>query len=404
MLLAHFLWSSSPVSPEGHEDLQWLFTSELSHQSPHSHLAQLRFMVLSLRCNSLPQPHLPSSNFPAPEQLQVLDKSTDYDEWDSVYIYGHQSQVGSHHWLANASPVSSLPTLSQNIVHIFSSPQASYVAPSLTLSWWPWLVVQWEKEKQSHRNCLIFSLIKFQLNPNCGHILHVSSCFYGGHFPAPISGQPIPPLMPMWNPLLPSLGQHFCKYLLSFPASLSPFLLAHSTCPSSPPQRVKNQGSQKTKAKAQQQQTFLSSPFPSNYGLKLYSPLLQNILDVVLYSCCLLSPTSNVLRHPFLLRFYLSTFIEMALGKVAGDLWMTNPMVTLPFLLELWSSISQFTRPSFLEILFLLVSVTPDFPGFTPTSLAAPSSFPLLAFSSLILNIGALFYIYSPLWWPNSTP
>lgn len=129
-------------------------------------------------------------------------------------------------------------------------------------------------------------------------------------------------------------------------------------------------------------------------GLKLYPILLQNLLEVVICSCHLPFPTSFSLFHSLPLSS-VTPASEMSQGDGSWpsgrDLQTTEPdgyfAVSTGTLQEYGT---QFARRSFLKDFFSFVSVTPK------------SSFYWVA-PSLTLNIGALFYIYSPPWWFHPT-
>lgn len=127
-------------------------------------------------------------------------------------------------------------------------------------------------------------------------------------------------------------------------------------------------------------------------GLKL-----SYFSEVIIYSCHLPFPTSYSLLYPLLLSLSLLS-AEMALGEAAGDLKMAESTSHFAILTRtLWWSCTQFTRPSFLT-LFSFHFYDTKLSCFTPTSLAALSSFHLLASSSLTLNIRAIFYIHFLSW------
>ena len=163
-----------------------------------------------------------------------------------------------------------------------------------------------------------------------------------------------------------------------------------------PPQRVKNQGSQKLNKNTTK--NILISPFPSNYSLKLYSPLPQDILEVVLSDCCLFSPTSHALLHPFLLRFSLLIFAEMALGRVAGDLWMNKPrghFAVLTRTLQQHFTVYQTLFPeTLISFGFCGTTLSWFYPHFTGSSF-------LIAFAGFLLSDlkywSSFLYLFSPL-------
>lgn len=211
-----------------------------------------------------------------------------------------------------------------------------------------------------------------------------SPSFTGGHLPAPISGCPdrVPSCLILGST---SLSISFLSCINSFLPTGSLYL----------PSLLLLRVSRFSNRKAKLSKLFLAPHSPPDMGLKLYPIFLQNLLEVVIYSCHLPSPASYSLFHSLPLSS-VSPPSEMTQGDGSWhsgcDLQRTGPnghFAVPAGTLQEYRTVCQALLP---EGLFLpFVSVTPK------------SSFCWLALSSLTLNIGALFYIYSPRWWFNPT-